>query len=409
MGLLQNGFRDTVGVFRIYGSGALNGAVPQELQANRALTGSRRNLTAGEGIPSEKVGLPLGYGVGGSYQLPQKPGLVSARAYDNAITAAAMGLMGVPTSGSLEISVFTTPPTGTLIAWGVGGCLLNINTGGNRIEGSVKGVGTSTVVFTCTANILPDSDSPPARSGGAQLSVSCVGTAYPLDDASPERTGVGYINVTSQSLLGAVLDAVGDISLSVNGSATARPLIDDLPSYTASSSIHLSATTSGALPTNDTPPARNASSSFTLFGTASPLPENDAPPARTASATISFSGILTPYALGHMVGSALPYTELSPQSLADAVWSCQAADFTVTGTMGRKINDGGAGGLTTEQETWLRQSAIESASARKAAVNKAIITTNMDGGQHITIYEDDGLTPIFSFNLSLDGDSRIPV
>ena len=77
--------------------------------------------------------------------------------------------------------------------------------------------------------------------------------------------------------------------------------------------------------------------------------------------------------------------------------------------MGKKINDGGAGGLTTEQENWLRQSAIEATSARKVAVNKAIITTNMDGGQRITIYDDDGITPLFSLNLNVDGDSRTPV
>ena len=79
MGLLQNGFRDTCGVFRTYGAGVSNGALPQQLPANFALTGMRRNLTAGEGITDDKIGLPLGYLVGGSYQLPQKPGMLSAR------------------------------------------------------------------------------------------------------------------------------------------------------------------------------------------------------------------------------------------------------------------------------------------------------------------------------------------
>lgn len=40
-----------------------------------------------------------------------------------------------------------------------------------------------------------------------------------------------------------------------------------------------------------------------------------------ASTSFSLSGTLTPYAIGHMEGAALPYTELSPQSLAEAVWS----------------------------------------------------------------------------------------
>jgi hypothetical protein len=37
-------------------------------------------------------------------------------------------------------------------------------------------------------------------------------------------------------------------------------------------------------------------------------------------APLSVTCSLVPYGIGHMVGSALPYTELSPQSLAAAVW-----------------------------------------------------------------------------------------
>lgn len=45
MGLLQNGFKDSAGFFRMRRK-AGNGALPQQLQANYALTGMRRNLTA---------------------------------------------------------------------------------------------------------------------------------------------------------------------------------------------------------------------------------------------------------------------------------------------------------------------------------------------------------------------------
>lgn len=78
MGLLQNGFRDKVGVFRFYGAGFLNGAVPQELVENRHLTGMQRNLSAGEGITSPLVGIPSGHLAPSAWSLPQKPGAMSA-------------------------------------------------------------------------------------------------------------------------------------------------------------------------------------------------------------------------------------------------------------------------------------------------------------------------------------------
>lgn len=65
-----------------------------------------------------------------------------------------------------------------------------------------------------------------------------------------------------------------------------------------------------------------AESAITVSGNASSiLPEDDSSPLRTASATLTITGSLERYAVGHMEGSALPYTELSPQSLAGAVWS----------------------------------------------------------------------------------------
>lgn len=49
------------------------------------------------------------------------------------------------------------------------------------------------------------------------------------------------------------------------------------------------------------------------------FPLDDSSPLRAGSATFAFSASLARYAVGHMTGSALPYTELSPQSLADSV------------------------------------------------------------------------------------------
>lgn len=249
MGLLQNGFKDTCGVFRMYGAGLSNGALPQQLPANYALTGMRRNLTAGEGIPSDKVGLPLGYLFGGSYQLPQKPGMLSARVYEIVIDGTAAGTSGLPGSGVCELTIADVSGT-----------------------------------------ILPLDDTSPARTASASLSLTAEATGELKMSGTGSTTFA--ITVEAAALIG-ILDAVGEALVSI---AAGTPV--------------LGAEASG-----------EGSASVALAASAAMLPEDDTPPERSASAAFSFSGSLTPYAVGNMVGSALPYTELSPQSLASAVWN----------------------------------------------------------------------------------------
>ena len=79
MGLLQNGFRDRVGVYRIYGAGVSNGAYPSTLAGNWHLTGMQRNMTMGEGITSKQAGIPIGHLAPSSWSLPQKPGRMACK------------------------------------------------------------------------------------------------------------------------------------------------------------------------------------------------------------------------------------------------------------------------------------------------------------------------------------------
>lgn len=71
------------------------------------------------------------------------------------------------------------------------------------------------------------------------------------------------------------------------------------------------------------------------------------------AATFSLTGEGTATAIGHLSGDITPFTELSPQSLAAAVWDALAASFNEPGSMGALMNGGAAGGLTTEQATQL--------------------------------------------------------
>lgn len=249
MGLLQNGFKDTCGVFRIYGAGLSNGALPQQLPANYALTGMRRNLTAGEGITDDRVGLPMGYLVGGSYQLPQKPGQLSARAYAIDMFGDAAGTSGLPGSGSATLAI-----------------------------------------VDASASILPEDDDSPLRSASASMGF----TASATGELKMSGSGSASIALTvaTAELLG-ILDGVGSASISVVTNA----------------------------------------------------PTLGAEAGGVGSATISMFGSLVPYAVGNMVGFALPYTELSPQSLASAVWQAPATENNLAGSMGSKVNTASSGGV----------------------------------------------------------------
>jgi hypothetical protein len=58
------------------------------------------------------------------------------------------------------------------------------------------------------------------------------------------------------------------------------------------------------------------------------------------------------YAIGHLEADITPFTTLSPENLASAVWNALEADFNDAGTMGELLHDasagggGGGGGLT---------------------------------------------------------------
>lgn len=63
------------------------------------------------------------------------------------------------------------------------------------------------------------------------------------------------------------------------------------------------------------------------------------------SATMAGTGALagTRYAIGHLEADISPFSTLSPESLASAVWSAIAGENDDVGTMGEKLNDAGSG------------------------------------------------------------------
>lgn len=152
MGLLANGFRDTSGVYQTFGATASNSAIPGGHHGQYHRTGAMRNLTAGEAITSDLVGLPSGYRHPGAWLMPQKAGALSS--YKRAVISiassgsAALG-RGIDGTAAFSLSAIGL---GGLIAGGVGTAILTVS-GSGSVTATISSPGTATISFTSTANI----------------------------------------------------------------------------------------------------------------------------------------------------------------------------------------------------------------------------------------------------------------
>ncbi len=79
MALVSNGNMARVAGMQYAGASAYLSAIPSALRSNFAGTNRQRNLTAGEGITDDTVGLPLGCRHPVAWMMPQKAGALSAR------------------------------------------------------------------------------------------------------------------------------------------------------------------------------------------------------------------------------------------------------------------------------------------------------------------------------------------
>lgn len=113
MGLLANGFRDTLGVFQTYGATASNNAYPSALWKNYARTGAMRNITAGEGITSELVSIPSGNRHPNVWMMPQKAGALAARN-----TLDGSGTVSSANAWAVKLATAAVTGSGDLTAFG---------------------------------------------------------------------------------------------------------------------------------------------------------------------------------------------------------------------------------------------------------------------------------------------------
>jgi hypothetical protein len=177
MGLLQNGYLGFCGVYKGYSASDGGWALPiiTHTPGNMHLTGAQRNLTAGEGITNDKVGVPLGNLAPSAWILPQKPGMLSSRT------------LGVSVSTSAEI--------------------------GTGADGSLVG-GTSFSITFADADILPLDDTPQVGAGEATFSIS---VADALMFAVIGLDGAASLTISQSALLGALCSVSGTSTITFSG------------------------------------------------------------------------------------------------------------------------------------------------------------------------------------------------
>lgn len=138
-----------------FGATAFNSAIPHALQSNFMQTNRQRNITAGEGITSELVGLPSGYRHPGAWMMPQKGGALAAR-NTTAITFSPSGTAvgGITTAGTSSITFAVSDAAGQLISSGSGSASLTFTLADALLTASVGGTGSAAFTVTGDTSLL---------------------------------------------------------------------------------------------------------------------------------------------------------------------------------------------------------------------------------------------------------------
>jgi hypothetical protein len=211
--------------------------------------------------------------------------------------------------------------------------------------------------------------------------------------AMTTRRGVPVISLegVAEGALG--LNGVADATITINATATGGLIAGGV----ASATITLSGTAEAFAAISGV-----ANATITVGGTA----EAGGLAFPTATGTISLDGNVVSYAIGHMVATTDFGNEFSASNLARAIWDARAADYNASGTMGEKLNAAGTAGdpwtatgsdyTTPGQMGYIINSVIQ-----KILRNKTV--TDPSNGT-MTVYDDDGVTPLFTCEVFEDVD-----
>lgn len=156
MALRCNGFQFASSGMYYAGATASLSAYPSALRAQYAQAGRNRNITAGQGITSDYVGIPMGYVMNG-WMMPQKAGFLSSRSAALGVGATGAMLSGVTATAPASFGIDTNTPDGQLVSTvqpGGAPATFGIDTNAPELTASLSGDGTSTFGFSFTDALL---------------------------------------------------------------------------------------------------------------------------------------------------------------------------------------------------------------------------------------------------------------
>lgn len=200
MALRSNGYQfASSGVWHT-GVAASLSAIPGVLHANRWQTGLIRNLTAGEGITSELVGIPLGYRNGSAWMMPQKAGALSSHNIAGLTVTPTATIYGGITADAPATMTFTVADAaGELISSGEGTAALSIAIADALLTASLNGEGTAALTITTNTPLLGAE-----ASAMATASFTITGALTPYAIGSMEGSTVDDTVLTVDSILAAM-------------------------------------------------------------------------------------------------------------------------------------------------------------------------------------------------------------
>jgi hypothetical protein len=124
--------------------------------------------------------------------------------------------------------------------------------------------------------------------------------------------------------------------------------------------------------------------------------------------TITLTPTATIKAIGYLAGLSTNETEFSAAALASAVWQAVATDYNDAGSMGEKLNDAGGAGNPWGSDI-ASNNLAGTFGAELQKIRRIIANRLTKSGEVLTIYADDGTTPLYTitpFNDSERGEAE---
>jgi hypothetical protein len=225
MALRSNGNQFASSGVQHYGATAVLSAIPHVLQGKFVQTGRMRNLTAGEGITSELVGIPSGYRHPGAWMLPQKAGALSSHNNTQGSSTATLSMASGRNMAATADGVSTASATLQLVVSLAGTAAGSASVSGNvvaSLSAAGTSAGSSTAAATAGAIAWAYGAAPGSCTVSATLTASgrLYGSISPFTELSPENLASAVIAAAEVSPLHADIRKVNAYTIDGDGSGT---------------------------------------------------------------------------------------------------------------------------------------------------------------------------------------------